>query len=107
MPPAHTFSGSGCVKPRIVLRNASGKSAAASSQLLFPPTPLGPSNEGELGPAKTGSPAHISAKTQLAQALSMGPVKAYKVIPYQARELTLSQAMPSIDTADKCGGFVG
>lgn len=73
----------------MVLRNSGGNSAAASSQLLFPPTLPGPPEE-ELGPATTGSPAHISANTQLAEALRIvhvGRVKEYKVIPHQACEL--------------------
>lgn len=72
----------------MVLRNTSGNSAAASSQLLFPPTPPSPSDEDKLSPAKIGSPAHISAKTQLAKALSVGSVKASKRILYQALNLT-------------------
>ena len=65
-----TLPGSGCVKAWMVLRNAGGSSRAISSQLLLPalpPPPLVRSKE-ELGSARTGSPAHISAKTQLSAA---------------------------------------
>jgi len=71
-----TLLGSGCVKARMVLRNAGGSSTATSSQLPLPappsPPPLVRSGE-ELGPARTGSPAHISANTQLLAAQNRTP----------------------------------